>query len=223
MFDFEPFVLACLAVNVEVVGIPFGESELDRGGVGHFESGDGEGPEPGGIEVGVAHGVDRVIGLAGDATEGGFEDFAALAPGFAVGFAEGVTDFVKGAQEVSCRRVIGGKGSHQVLGKLGVIEEGKSFFIEQSDGKASVDLREWVPRFFGSENGHFTVPGPGLDEKVKGSIRVESEVLVTMIDASDGGIVVPDGSFEHIGRFPSKLGVVAVDEDGSKAIGHCGE
>lgn len=101
---FDPFVLAGLAVDIKVTGIPLGEAELDAGGVGHFELSDTEGPEPGGVEVGVAHGIDGVSGFGGYGTESVFDEFTALFPGFSVGFLEGVADVVEGPDE----EVVGG-------------------------------------------------------------------------------------------------------------------
>lgn len=96
---FEPFVLACLAVDIEVTWVSLGEAELDAGCVSHFELGHAEGPEPGGIEVGVPHGVQSVSGFGCDATESVFDQFAAVAPSAVIFFLKGVADFIESADE----------------------------------------------------------------------------------------------------------------------------
>lgn len=105
VIDLEPLILACLAVDVEVAGVSLGESELDAGRMSHFEFGHSQGPEPGGVEVSVPHGVKGVSGFGCDAAESVFDEFAAVAPGAMIVFLEGVADFVEGADEEVSRGV----------------------------------------------------------------------------------------------------------------------
>lgn len=82
-----------------MTGVSLGEAELDAGCVSHFEFGHAQGPEPGGVEVGVPHCVKGVSGFGCDASESVFDQFAAVAPGAMIVFLEGVADFVEGADE----------------------------------------------------------------------------------------------------------------------------
>jgi hypothetical protein len=61
---FYPFVLRCLRVDKDVLGIPFKQTQLGGSGVGHFLLGDMDGPQPGRVEVGMADGDELVLHLS---------------------------------------------------------------------------------------------------------------------------------------------------------------
>jgi len=203
VFLFEPFVLTGLGVDEKVARVAFGETKLDAGCVSHFEMGDVEGPKPGRVEVGVAHGVDGVGGFACDAPEDVLDEPSAFSPRFAIVFLEGVADFVEGTENCGVARIVFGKRFHEVVGKFSIVEEGEPFFIEERDFESVVGFGLGGSGFFGSEYGGFFVVDKGLYEVVDFRVGgVESEEFVGEIEAADLRIVLPEGSFNVGGVLP---------------------
>ncbi len=220
VIDFKPLVLACLAVDIEVAGISLGEAELNAGCMGHFEFGHAEGPEPGGVEVSVPHGVEGVSGFGGDAAEGVFDQLSAVAPSAVIFFLESVADFIESSDEEVPRGVSFIERFKEIEGELGIVEQRKPFFVKEGDTESFEFLRLGGAGFFRSKYGGFFVMGVCLEEEINfGFGRVEAEVFVAEVEATDLGVVLPDGSFDIRVGFPLEFRVGAVDKDGGLSFG----